>query len=279
MSIEFPEANILARQMNWELKGKRVADSELRNCQKLQKIRFVNTNTSDFARLARSKIESVTSRGNVVLLKMDNAMNLILAPEYGGKILYHPGGNVVPKEFHLKVCFSDDTALTVALTGMGIIQALKDDELEKSYVYRRDFSQTPAPIGEKFKFDQFSNGLSSKTVNIKSLIVGKDALVVGLGNSAFQDIIYRAKIHPKRKSSELVDAEKRGLFEALAFVIQERIRAGGKTQFQDLYGKQGTYVPAMGPNMKNRDCPTCQTPVKMLSLGGGQVFYCPICQT
>jgi formamidopyrimidine-DNA glycosylase len=97
----------------------------------------------------------------------------------------------------------------VTLLGLGGIQAFKDDDLSSSYVYRRDFSDTPSPLdSSEFTFEKFSKGLASKNVNIKSALVGKDALVVGLSNSAFQDIIFRAKIHPKRKASSLSDREK-----------------------------------------------------------------------
>ena len=161
---------------------------------------------------------------------------------------------------------------------MGVIQALKDDELDGSYVYRRDFSKTPSPLEAGFTFEDFAEGLAGMNVNIKSAIVGKDALVVGFGNSSFQDIIYRAGIHPKRKAADLSDEEKRALFDAVNFVVKERIRLGGKTQFQDLYGKQGAYVPAMGPNMKNQPCTNCGATVERLSLGGGQVYFCKNCQ-
>jgi formamidopyrimidine-DNA glycosylase len=280
MSIELPEANILAKQMSSELRGKQIKFCELRDYQKLQRIGFVNKNLLDFDRLSGGRVESVVSRGNVIRVKLDNGMNLILAPEYGGKILYHTKNSLVPEKFHLKLRFSDDTALTVALTSMGVIQALKDDELEGSYVYKRDFlSAAPSPMDEKeFTFEQFVKNLTDKTVNIKSAIVGKEAVVVGLSNSAFQDILYRAKIHPKRKASDLTESQKRALYDAIKLVIQKRIQSGGKNQFIDLYGKQGSYTPAMGPNMKDQLCPICGTKVEKLSLGGGQIYLCPKCQ-
>jgi len=280
MSIELPEARILSKQMNKELRGKQIRTCQLQDYQKLQRIGFINKNLSDFDRLTGGRVESVVSRGNVIRVKLDNGMNLILAPEYGGRILYHTKNSVAPEQFHLKLRFSDDTALTVALTSMGVIQALKDDELENSYVYKRDFlSKAPSPMDEKeFTFEQFTKNLTDKTVNIKSALVGKEAVVVGLSNSAFQDVLYRAKIHPKRKASSLTESEKRALYDAVRLVVQERIQAGGKNQFIDLYGKQGSYAPAMGPNMKDQACPTCGTKVQKLSLGGGQIYLCPKCQ-
>jgi formamidopyrimidine-DNA glycosylase len=279
MSIELPEAQLLAEQMSKQLLGKQIKSFHLQDYQRLQRIGFVNKDIKAFDQLVNRKIESVTSRGNVIRVKLDNTMNLILAPEYGGRILYHAGENTVPKKFHLKLDFNDSTALTVALTGMGVIQALKDDELERSYVYRRDFSEVTSPVDEtEFTFERFSKQLAEKNVNIKSVLVGKDAVIVGLSNSAFQDILYRAKIHPKRKASDLSEGEKHALYDAVRAVIHDRIRLGGKDQFLDFYGRQGQYTPGMGPNMKGKTCPVCKTPIEKLSLGGGQAYFCSKCQ-
>jgi len=279
MSVELPEAQILAEQMSKELLGKQIKSFQLQDYQKLQRIGFVNKDVKAFDRLVNRKIESVTSRGNVIRVKLDLGVNLILAPEYGDRILYHTSGSTVPNKFHLKLDFNDNTSLTVALTGMGVIQALKDDELERSYVYRRDFSGVTSPLDETgFTFGHLSKQLAEKNVNVKSVLVGKDAVIVGLSNSAFQDILYQAKIHPKRKASELSEGERHSLYDAIRLVIRERIRLGGKDQFLDLYGKQGHYAPAMGPNMNGKTCLVCGTSIERLSLGGGQVYFCPKCQ-
>ena len=110
------------------------------------------------------------------------------------------------------------------------------------------------------------------------MLVGKDAVVVGLSNSAFQDVLYRAGIHPKRRASELSPDETEALYEALRHVVEERLRLGGKAGFRDLYGHPGDYESAMGPGMKDSDCPICGSPIRKLSLGGGEVFLCPGCQ-
>jgi len=279
MSIELPEAKILAEQMNKELRGKRIKSYHLQDYERLQRIGMMDKDIKSFDQLVNRKIESVSSRGNVIRLKLNNGMNLILGPEYGGKIFYHTSEKKVPSKFHLKVDFGDDTALTVRLTSMGLINVVRNSDLERSYVYRRDFNpDVISPIDEEFTLEQFSNLLAGNNRMLKSVLVGKDAIVVGLSNSAFQDIIYRAKLHPKRKTSELNKEERRGLYDAIKLVLQERIRLKGKDQFYDLYGKQGGYTPAMGPNMKEQTCPVCGTSIEKLSVGGGHVYFCPNCQ-
>jgi formamidopyrimidine-DNA glycosylase len=162
---------------------------------------------------------------------------------------------------------------------MGVIQVRKDDELDSSYVYKRDFDFTKlSATEEEFTFEQFSKRMAEKNKMLKAVLVGKDAILVGISNSTFQDILYRARIHPKRRSSELGVEEMRSLYDAIQFVFKERIRLNGKDIFRDLHGKQGGYTPAMGPNMKQQNCPECGTVIQKLSHGGGHVYLCPNCQ-
>jgi formamidopyrimidine-DNA glycosylase len=279
MSIELPEAKILAEQMNKELRGKRIGSYHLRDCERLQKIGFINRDTEAFDQLVDREVESVSSRGNSILVKLDGKMNIILAPEYGGEVFYHSCETKVPEKYHLRIDFCDKTVLTVRFTSMGGLRVLKDDELPSSYMFKRDFNpEMLSPVDENFTFERFSILIAAKNKALKSVLVGKDAILVGLSNSAFQDIIYRAKLHPKRKASELNLNEQKALYNAVKLVVRERLRLNGKNQFLDLYQKQGGYTPAMGPNMRKRDCPVCRTPIEELSLGGGKVFVCPRCQ-
>jgi len=279
MSIELPEAKILADQMNKELKGKRIISYLLRECGKLQKIGFINRDNKSFDQLVNREVESVTSRGNSIRVKLDEGMNMILSPEYGGEIFYHSHEATVPEKFHLKMDFSDKTALTVRFTSMGGMRVLKDAELMDLYVFKRDFNtEILSPIDEDFTFERFSRLLSGNNRALKPVLVGKDAVLVGLSNSAFQDIVYRAKLHPRRKASELNLNEQRALYNSVKLVLRERLRLNGKNQFLDLYQNQGRYISAMGPNMRKKNCPICECPIQELSLGGGKVFVCPKCQ-
>jgi formamidopyrimidine-DNA glycosylase len=233
---------------------------------------------ADYERLCGCRIESVSARGNTIQVKFDRELNLLLAPEYGGIVLFHVEGDVVPSKYHFRLSFTDETSLTVTLTGMGIIQVHADDEIQQSYLYKRDFSAIVSPIEENFTFERFSKDLSKKCVNLKTAMVGKNAVIVGLGNAAFQDILFQAGIKPKRKASELSAKELRSLFNAIKYVVDQRINLGGKYQFVDLYGNHGNYIPAMGPNMKGKSCTICGSIIEMLSIGGGQVYFCVNCQ-
>jgi hypothetical protein len=84
MSVEGPEARILADQMSEELTGRRVVSCQVREVARLQTLGFVNRDLADFQRPAGATVEAVRARGATIRLTMTNATNLVVAPEYGG---------------------------------------------------------------------------------------------------------------------------------------------------------------------------------------------------
>lgn len=110
------------------------------------------------------------------------------------------------------------------------------------------------------------------------MLVGKDAFILGVSNATFQDVLYRAKIHPKRRASDLSEDELHALYDAIKTVVTERLEKHGKEKFQDIYGVKGGYMAAMGPNMKDQKCPNCGSAIMKLTHGGGSVYLCPSCQ-
>ena len=279
MSIELPEAKILAKQLNQKVLGKQVKSCETQESKGLQRIGMLEPDLTVFDQLVNSKIEKVISRGNVIVVKFDNNLDLVVGLEYGGELFYHQNADGT-SSFHVKLVFTDNTALTVRLISMGVIQLMAEDSLDMSYVYKRDFDLAKlSATDENFTPQNFSSVFSEKNKMLKAVLVGKDAIIVGISNSTFQDILYQAKLHPKRKASDLSAEETQRLYDAIKFVVTERIRLNGKDDFKDLYQKTGAYVPAMGPHMKEQYCPECGTIIQKISHGGGHVYLCPCCQT
>jgi len=277
MSVELPEAKILAEQMNQTLKGKKVGSHEVQDSEKLQRIGFMNKNHADYDILDRQTILGAESGGNTVHLRLSGDANLVISPEYGGRVRYHEAGEKRPS-YHLKLNFTDGSALTIRLTSMGVVSAAETGDLEKRYTYRRDFKGAASPDSPGFTYTYFKDVFSGQNRALKPLLVGKDAVAVGVSNSAFQDIIYRAGLHPKRKASSLTEDETRGLYDAIRALVEERLSLGGKKEWTDLYGRHGGYTPRMGPNMKDRGCPRCGTAIRRIAHGGGHVYLCPGCQ-
>ncbi|MCW4051107.1 MAG: hypothetical protein NWE89_15395 [Candidatus Bathyarchaeota archaeon] len=277
MSIELPEARILAGQLDEALNGKTIEAYDLKDVERMIRIGFVNKDISEFEEIKGKTVKGATSRGNTIRVRLTDSMNLLIAPEYGGVITYLPEGGKAPK-YHLKLGFNDGSILTTRITSMGVIYAVRDESLKDSYMYRRDFLGGVSPDELEYTWEWFRDAIGVVNRQLKPLLVGKDAHLIGLSNATFQDVLYRAGIHPKRKATELSEDQLQALYEAIKHVIQERLRLKGKHQFKDIHGNQGGYIPAMGPNMKDKGCPKCGTPIEKLAHGGGHVYLCTGCQ-
>lgn len=274
MSFEYPEAKILAAQLNEILRGKTIESYDLREYEKLQRIGFLNSNLDDFKQLVGRRVIEAGSSGNTIRVRLDGGMNFLLAPEYGGVILYHEAREEA--KYHILLRFTGGDSLTVRLTSMGLVYAVRDEHIDSLYMYKRDYKGAPNPVNLTAK--QFRELVAPRDTQLKPILVGKDAVMTGLSNSAFQDVLWRASIHPHRKASELTSEQLDVLYSAIKSLIEERLQLGGKDEVVDLFGRPGGYTPVMGPNMKDRLCPRCSAKVEKMAHGGGQVYYCPGCQ-
>ncbi|MCY3411184.1 MAG: hypothetical protein INQ03_06045 [Candidatus Heimdallarchaeota archaeon] len=264
--------------MKNELIGKEIIHVKIENYEKSQKIGFMNKNLDEYQNFVNGKIVEVLNRGSSILVNLDNNFCLLLGPEYGGEFFFLNEGVNIPDIYNILLTFTDGTQFSGRLKGMGVILSYNKSQLENSYIYKREFKGGPSPLDENFDYELFKALTSNKKRQLKSVLVGKDAAIVGLMNSAFQDIIYRANLHPKRRMSDLDETERISLYNSIINLIEGRIAKNGKTEFSDLYGKKGEYIPLMGPNMKDESCTICRTPIAKISHGGGQVYLCPECQ-
>ena len=277
MSIELPEARILAQQLDQAITGKTIKEYDLKDVERMIKVGFLNKDLSEFKPIKDKKVLGATSRGNTIRVQLSDEMNILIGPEYGGVLTYLKEGGKVPK-YHLKLVFDDASILTTRITSMGIVYAVHDDHLTESYMYNRDFIGGISPDEPDFTWEWFKETIGAETRQLKPLLVGKDAYIIGVSNATFQDVLYRAKIHPKRRASDLSEDELHALYDSIKIVVTERLEKNGKAGFTDIYGVQGGYVAAMGPNMKDQKCPRCGSEIEKLAHGGGSVYLCPNCQ-
>jgi len=84
MGIELPEALILAKQMNEELKGKIIDRAHLKDYASLFRMGFINLEPNDFeARLVKKSIDSVTAKGKWISVALKPDMRLLLGENDG----------------------------------------------------------------------------------------------------------------------------------------------------------------------------------------------------
>ena len=102
--------------------------------------------------------------------------------------------------------------------------------------------------------------------------------IPGLGNGTLQDILFNARVHPKRKVESLSEAEKRAVFDSVKVTLAQMTAQGGRDTETDIFGQPGGYATKCSKHTVDKPCAVCGTPIVKQSYMGGSVYFCPTCQ-
>jgi formamidopyrimidine-DNA glycosylase len=274
--FEMPECFTLAKQMNTSIKGKGIASGNLGNSP--HKFVWYNRSDDEFARLVEGKTVGETYvKGRWIFTPIEPGFVLVLG-ECGGKVLYHQPDAKEPKKMHLQICFEDDSFLTVTTQMWGGMELFdQGDEQEREYI--KGMRLTPAD--PRFTFTYLNSLIESlvpeKKRSVKGLLT-QEQIIPGLGNAIAQDIMFKARLHPRHPIQTLDDIQKRMLYRATMETVQEIVELGGRYDEFDLFGQRGGYVRIMDKNSAGQPCPNCGTLVRKIQYLGGACYLCPSCQ-
>jgi formamidopyrimidine-DNA glycosylase len=278
--IEMPEAVTVAGQMNSTLAGKTVARFWRGNL--VHKFLWLNRPAEEIdSMLAGRTITGAASFGRSIHIHLGGE-NLLWFSDFGGRILFHAAGEVLPQNAHLVWDFADGSHLTFAMQMWGAVKLLE----------RADFGERPLaetgtpPLDPDFTFEHFDRMLDAypeKTAKgVKGFLVATGHVmpdhVSGLGNAYVQDVLFRAGIDPRRKVMALNSEERRRLFTAIQELMSKAIELGGRDEEVDLFNQPGRYVRLMGSQTAGKPCPACGTPIQKIAYLGGACYLCPQCQ-
>lgn len=274
--FELPEFVTLAKQINETLAGKMIREGSLGNAP--HKFVWYNRKHDEFKKLTHGKTLGKTrSKGKWLFIPLEPGYILVLG-ECGGKALFHPVDTPTPKKYHLLLTFADGSAFSATTQMWGAMELYeKGQELNRHYI--RDMR--PTPTEPEFTFEYFSALIDELVPGEKRSVKGlltQAQLVPGLGNAIAQDILFRAKLHPKHPITELDKTHRRGLYRAIQKMVKEVIAAGGRDDETDLFNRPGGYRRIMDKNAAGRPCPECGMVVEKIQYLGGACYFCPNCQ-
>ena len=267
---ELPEIYNLARQMDSALKGKRVADVSVRQ------EKCLNVPLRKFTALVAGKtIGSVTARGKWVFMELRPGVHFLLSLGMGGDALYHKPGAAPPGKYQVKLGFDDGSALSIAFWWFGYAHAVKTAEI-KSHKMTASLGLSPLDNSE-YTYQAFSVLLGGKKGAIKPVLMNQTH-IAGIGNVYIQDILFRAKLHPTRRISEISEAERKLLFRVIKENLKRAAELGGLAYEKDLYGRPGRFKDFLVGYREGQPCPECGATIEKIKTGSTATFICPSCQ-
>jgi formamidopyrimidine-DNA glycosylase len=274
--FELPEFITLSRQINTSLVGKIVQDASLGNSP--HKFVWYNRTPKEFAGLVTRKTvgESYT-RGNWLFIPLQPGYVLVFG-ECGGRLLYHPSNERLPAKFHLHLAFDDGSQLSAMTQMWGAMELYETgQELHRQYI--KDMRLTP--VDDAFTLDYFIHLVAEFAArpkrSVKSLLT-QDQLLPGIGNGLAQDILFKARLHPKHPLDALDSEQQSDLYYAIVEIVQQVIAQGGRSEEYDLFNRPGGYQRIMNKQAAGHPCPRCGQTVEKIQYLGGACYFCPGCQ-
>jgi len=274
--IELPEAHTIACQCTETLAGKAVAEGIRGNSP--HKFAFYTGTPEEYAAILTGKrLAGAQEHGSSVAISLEPGYALVLGSG-GERILYHLDGATVPTKHHLLLRFTDGTYLSVSIQGWGAAQLVP-----AAGVHTRSLAGPAriSPLSDAFTWEHFQGLLvevpSGDRRSIKYWAISSPG-IPGLGNGYLQDVLFRARLNPRRLALSLTEVERRALFEAVVVVLREATVLGGRDSERDLYNRPGRYTRILDSDMVGQPCPACGAPIVKMQYLGGSSYYCPSCQ-
>jgi formamidopyrimidine-DNA glycosylase len=274
--IELPEAVVLSRQIEHDLSGKQIVNGNQGNAS--HRFAFYSQTPQPYETiLAGKQIGGATYHGSAIMVWLEPDYVLVLGGG-GERILHHKSEATFPKKYHLYLQFHDDTWLTATVQGWGNAMLLLKSEASK---HPHVGETRVSPLNDAFTLEHLNrlfNALEeSDPRSIKYFLIS-DPGVWGVGNGYLQDILFHAKIHPRRRAVELAHAEIRALHQAIRNTLSQAVDLHGRDTERDMYNQPGGYRCVMDRRSVGQPCSGCGTTIEKIHFLGGACYICPQCQ-
>ena len=231
----------------------------------------------EFARrLTDVRITGARRRAKHIILDLGSGDSLDLQLKLAGQLLLVPPVEV-PESFVMLVLHLDEERRLYLRDELRLTRAqlFGPGELEKELA-----NLGPDPMEDSFTVEYLRRSLGGRRSQIKPLLM-EQRLVAGIGNIYVDEILYDARIHPRRKASTLSTEECRTLHAAIRENLEAGIEHRGTTvQFhRDLLNRPGEHQDYLRVFERGgQPCPGCGGKVAQEQVGGRTTYYCPGCQ-
>lgn len=271
--IEFPEACSIARQLNETIIGKRMM--KVTAAQHPHKFAWYYGDPQGYHELLKDKvIDKAVSYGGFIEITAGAAT--ILLGE-GVNLSYFKENEKLPAKHQLHIEFDDHSSIIGSVQMYGGLWAYPAGENDNPYYLAA--KEKPDPLSAGFDEEYFNNiiGQSAQGLSLKAFLATEQR-IPGLGNGVLQDILFNAKLHPKRKLNTLTASDISILFNSIKTTLAEMTVNGGRDTERDLFGRFGSYRTILSKNTLDKSCGICGDGIKKEAYLGGSIYYCPTCQ-
>jgi formamidopyrimidine-DNA glycosylase len=133
----------------------------------------------------------------------------------------------------------------------------------------------PDALAPSFNLTALKQAVAGRKTSIKAALMDQSA-VAGIGNIYSDEILFQARIDPRRQAKKLSGAELSRILRQIKRVFKIAIaRGAGSEHFFERLPR--SFI--LPQRKKGGKCPSCGGPVRLFKSGGRSGYYCPRCQS
>jgi formamidopyrimidine-DNA glycosylase len=270
---ELPEVETIKEDLRELVVGSKIEDTEVLDAALVEQ-----PSADEFVeRLGGTRITGSRRRAKHLIVELGSGDALVLQLKIGGQLLLVPPVEEPKTALMLVLRLDGDRRLYLRdQTGFTRARLLDGPELEE-----RLSSLGPEPFGEEFTPGYLREKIGGRRAQIKPLILDQK-VVSGVGNIYADEILFDARLHPRRKANTLSDEEWTVLHAAIKKNLAAGIEHRGTTVrlYRDVLDRSGEHQNYLRVFEKHgQPCPEgCGGTIVRESVGGRPSHYCPGCQ-
>lgn len=217
--------------------------------------------------LSSQRVEEIYRRGKFLIFKLERVylvFNLMLTGrlQIASNLKRKPNTVVV-------ITFTSDRELRfIDFKRMGKIYIT--DDLEKVPQYTKLGID---PLADQFTLEKFSELLcDSREIKI---VITDQKLISGIGNAFSDEILFHARLNPRRKADSLTGEEIAVLYDSIQYVLKKAI-CEIEEKLEDTSEKVRDFLCVHGK--KGQPCPVCGSVIREIEVAKRVTHVCPQCQ-
>jgi len=264
---EWPDLHVLRSRIAKAVSGKRVTQVRLHDPLVLRATRPLDET------LRGRVLTDVAHRGRFLVFTFDDGARVVVNPMLSGLFDLLPPATKIRATTAFALTFDDVDLRYRDDTRMGKVYLLPpgaSDGDVPQYAGQGDEAGTLA-----WSADEFAKRAKSTRRELRNLLMD-DEFIAGIGNAYADEILWAAKLHPKRRVASLDGGEMDRLRGALRATLERASEIVERELPPELGTKVRTHMNVRGK--AGEPCPRCGTKIVRTRHGLDEMYVCPTCQ-
>jgi formamidopyrimidine-DNA glycosylase len=264
---EWPDLHVLRGRIDKAVRGKRVTAVRVHDPLVLRA-----TRPFDKALEGRSLTE-VAHRGRFLAFTFDDGTRVVVNPMLSGLFDLLPPTTKIRATTAFALTFGDVDLRYRDDTRMGKVYLLAPGASDADVP---QYSGQGAEAGAlAWSADEFAKRARATRRELRNLLMD-DEFIAGIGNAYADEILWAAKLHPKRRVASLDEGEMDRLHGALHATLERAAEIVESQLPPELGTKIRTHMNVRG--RAGEPCPRCGTKIVRTRHGLDEMYVCPKCQ-